>query len=162
MIYCTFGLWVFPLYFSQKSFDQLKTYFNVTWSVVRIRPTERNNAITDSNQTDTNHIYTFIKLFLHYIITVDCSWVVFQQFRISYTFNCYIVSFYFNIMPQCFKYFCISKCGTIWKEVWWPCRRFGSRKLSLSHIQWAYQVPVYAIGSPQRTSLQSNFIKLLK
>ena len=68
MIYCTFGLWVFPLYFSQKSFDQLKTYFNVTWSVVRIRPTERNNAITDSNQTDTNHIDTFMKLFLHYII----------------------------------------------------------------------------------------------
>ena len=40
---------------SENSFDQSRNYFNVTWSVVQIRSTERNNAIRSESQKTESH-----------------------------------------------------------------------------------------------------------
>ena len=55
------------------SFDQSRNYFNVTWSVVQIRSTERNNAIRSESQKTESHTILPLKISQLFFFISFCS-----------------------------------------------------------------------------------------
>ena len=75
------------------SFDQSRNYFNVTWSVVQIRSTERNNAIRSESQKRITHSVKILFILFYHSNedTVDshdsCRLYVYQYFLLMLNYK---------------------------------------------------------------------------